>query len=138
MAIFTDSEEWKKVILGFFQKVQDDKEMMEKIKKVGVMRFDWKNPACRLVVDPFVDDKEKGLRWGDSESSVNVTMTQDVDVSHEFWCGKVNTIVAMATGKIKSTGDVTKLMKLLPALTPLQNMYKEYLQSEGFSKYILK
>ena len=53
------------------------------------------------------------------------------DDGHAFWLGELNMALALAKGKVKVTGPISKIMKLLPAMRPAFPKYKAFLSERG-------
>jgi hypothetical protein len=53
------------------------------------------------------------------------------DVCPAFWMKDLSLPVALAMRKIKSRGNIAKIMKLLPVLKPAYEMYPEYMKKFG-------
>jgi hypothetical protein len=58
-------------------------------------------------------------------------------VFNKFWQGRVNLMMATIGGKIKTKGPVTDMFTLVPALTPVYDLYVETLKEAGFNDLIV-
>jgi hypothetical protein len=67
----------------------------------------------------------------------DVVMTMKADVSHAFWHGKVNLVAALAKRDIVASGPIPKILKLLPAIAPLYQMYPALLREKGLGSLVL-
>jgi hypothetical protein len=65
-------------------------------------------------------------------------MSMKADVAHEFWHGKVNLMAALARKKIIAKGPMPKILKLLPAVTPMYEMYPRILHQIGRDELIIR
>lgn len=60
-----------------------------------------------------------------------ITMELSGDTIHNFWLNKVNLPVALATRTIRSRGPIPKVLKILPYLKPVYELYPEYCVKYG-------
>ncbi|MGD0276871.1 MAG: hypothetical protein ABSB79_12620, partial [Syntrophales bacterium] len=68
----------------------------------------------------------------------DVTSINDDEIFNKFWQGKLNLIMAMTKGQVKSTGAVTKMLKVLPKIGPVYKMYAESLKEAGREDLVIK
>jgi len=59
------------------------------------------------------------------------------DTAHLYWLGKVNFIMATATGKIRTEGNVGSVIKLVPVLGPLFKAYADFLKDNGMAELLV-
>jgi putative sterol carrier protein len=69
------------------------------------------------------------LEPGPVESEITLEMA--ADDGHAFWMGELNMALALAKGKVKVQGPISKIMKLLPAMRPAFPKYKAFLDEKG-------
>ena len=62
-----------------------------------------------------------------------ITMELSGDTVHAFWLKKLKLPVALATRKIKSKGPIPKVLKILPFLKPVFELYPQYCQKHGLA-----
>jgi hypothetical protein len=65
-------------------------------------------------------------------------MSMKADTAHAFWHGKVNLISALARKEIVAQGPIPKILKLLPAVEPLYQVYPVLLKEKGYGDLVLK
>jgi putative sterol carrier protein len=85
-------------------------------------------------IDAFITLELKGSikdSYGPPTVKVDVTSVNDDVIFNQFWQGKVNLMMAMTKGQVKAQGAVTKMLKLLPKISPIYKMYTESLKEAG-------
>jgi len=126
MAIFKNTEYLYEVLGGFWKALYDKPEFNTLLKESGVqIKFEISDPSAILWVGP------DGVEFGDQNLKADVTMQLAGDVCHAYWKKDLSLPVALATRKIKSKGNIAKVMKLLPVLKPAYEMYPEYMKKHG-------
>ena len=144
MAYFKDANECEEVLGGFFkmisEKVKGGDEMLTGIvnalKEKGlIIKFIWKEPEMTLILDPNQDPF--GVLINDDSIDPVATFTLTSDTAHEFWHGKVKLARALTTKKIVAKGPIPKVLKLLPIIEPLYEVYPKYLADIGREDLVL-
>jgi putative sterol carrier protein len=126
MAIFKNTEYLYEVLGGFWKALYDKPEFSTLLKESGVqIKFEISDPSAILWVGP------DGVEFGDQNLKADVTMQLAGDVCHAYWKKDLSLPVALAMRKIKSKGNIAKVMKLLPVLKPAYEMYPEYMKKHG-------
>jgi len=134
MGLFKSSEEFEKVLAGFFRRVGETPDVAEKLLASKlVIRFTYTDPDVVIVVDCSGDNIE--VRTGDTDSRAEVDMSMSADIAHKFWFGKVNLMAALTRKQMVAKGPIPKILKLLPAIKPTYAMYPEYLDENGYGEY---
>ena len=78
------------------------------------------------------------VTYGPCDVKPDATTTQNDDIFNKFWQGKLNLMVAMTTGKVKASGAMTKMLKLLPKINPIYKYYVEVLKEIGREDLVIK
>ncbi len=134
MGMFKTSEEFEKVIVGFFQLVADTPLIADKLlQSKMVIRFKYSDPDLTVVVD-CAGDKAL-VKPHDTTTQAIVEMTMSADIAHRFWFGMVNLTKALTRKEMVAKGPIPKVLKLLPAIKPSYAMYPQYLDANGFEQY---
>ena len=134
MGLFKNSEEFEKVLAGFFRRVGEAPDVAEKLLASKlVIRFTYTDPDVVIVVDCSGDKID--VRAGDTDSKAEVNMSMSADIAHKFWFGKVNLMAALTRKQMVAKGPIPKILKLLPAIKPTYAMYPEYLDENGYGEY---
>jgi len=134
MGMFKTSDEFEKVIVGFFQLVGNTPLIADKLlESKMVIRFTYTDPDLVVVVDCSGDKAE--VRANDTETKAVVEMSMTSDIAHRFWFGMVNLTKALTRKEMVAKGPIPKVLKLLPAIKPSYAMYPQYLDANGFGQY---
>jgi putative sterol carrier protein len=123
MPVFKDTNNLYEVLGGFWKALYEKPEFSNSLKESDVqIKFEISDPNATLWVGP------DGVEFGDQPLKADVTMQLGGDVCHAFWMKDLSLPVALAMRKIKSKGNIAKIMKLLPVLKPAYEMYPEYMK----------
>ena len=134
MAVFENQEDFKEVIVGFFNLLGDTPQVADKLlASKMVIRFIYSDPDLAVVVDCSGDKMD--VRPDDMDTKVIVEMSMKADIAHKFWFGKVNLTMALTRRQMVAKGPVPKILKLLPAIKPSYAMYPKYLDDNGYAQY---
>lgn len=135
MGAFRDTAHLYKVVGGLFDRVKADPEVARKL--LGgrlVVKFLYRDPEGEVTVD--LTGPEIAYDLGPSKRRPDVEIRSSADTAHTFWSGKLNVPIAMATGKVKAKGSMTKALALLPALKPVFAMYEKTLRDLGETRML--
>lgn len=134
MGMFKTTEEFEKVIVGFFNLIGNTPIIADKLlESKMVIRFIYTEPDLVVVVD--CSGEKANVRPHDTETKALVEMTMTADIAHRFWFGMVNLTKALTRKEMVAKGPIPKVLKLLPAIKPSYTMYPKYLDENGFEKY---
>ena len=67
----------------------------------------------------------------DPATPTEITLEMAADDGHKFWLGELNMALALAKNRVKVSGPISKIMKLLPAMRPAFPKYKVFLEERG-------
>jgi len=90
----------------------------------------YSDPDCSMLVDATVDPPVVTMN-PDPARETEISLAMAADDGHDFWLGNLNMALALAKGKVKVTGPISKIMKLLPAMRPAFPKYKVFLEERG-------
>ncbi|MDD3249840.1 MAG: SCP2 sterol-binding domain-containing protein [Smithellaceae bacterium] len=76
--------------------------------------------------------------YGPTDAKPDAVTTQNDDIFIKFWQGKLNLMMAMTKGQVKSSGAVTKMLKLLPKIGPVYKLFAETLKEAGREDLVIK
>jgi len=76
--------------------------------------------------------------FGPTDIKPDAMTTQNDDIFIKFWQGKLNLMIAMTKGQVKSSGAVTKMLKLLPKIGPVYKLFVETLKDAGREDLVIK
>lgn len=101
----------------------------EKMKEYGVSyKYVISEPNGYLYVDP-----EMVITGSEANKDAVITMELSAETIVKFWTKKLSLPVALATRKIKSKGPIPKVLKMLPALKPVYEIFPEYCTKHNVS-----
>ncbi|MFX1482051.1 MAG: SCP2 sterol-binding domain-containing protein [Promethearchaeota archaeon] len=140
MPSFESKEQFMNVFNKFWVKAREHTEIMEKLTNSKVVvRFDVEDPEVHMTIN-FRDpgpNGEIGTLTFDSDVEPEISVWSKSETTNKFWQGKLNTTVAMATGKVKLQGSVSKALGLLSKIKSLYSVYPEVLKEEGLDQMLL-
>ncbi|HDH09661.1 MAG TPA: hypothetical protein ENF84_01845, partial [Chloroflexi bacterium] len=135
MPYFRDTEHLYEVMRAFFERVQQEEEIVERLVEADlIIRFNYRDPEGTITID--LTKKPIAVHFGPSDIVADVEMTSSADTSHLFWLGRLNVPRAIATRKIVARGSVPKALKLLPAIKPAFDIYPQVLRELGYEELI--
>jgi hypothetical protein len=130
VAGFADEDELYRYIGGIFETALKDPALQPKLAGTGlILRMQCTEPDSALVIDLPGGVVYKG---SDPQApAAAATMAMSTETGNAYWQGKVNLTFAMARGKVKVEGSVTKLVQLAPLSKRLFPVYVERLRADG-------
>ncbi len=143
MSVFKDSKQFYGTVGELMDRAKKDPNIGPKIAKGGVIiQFVYHDPEAMTTINAKDKPTQPGafcdIIHGPCNLKPDIIMTMKADVSHAFWHGKVNLVSAIAKKDILVQGPLPKVLKLLPAVTPLYKMYPVLLKEKGLDKMIMK
>jgi putative sterol carrier protein len=127
MATFKDTNHMYEVLGDLWNYVIKETEFGAKLKEYEVTyKFIIKDPDGYLFVS-----HDEVITGADANRDGVITMEMSGDTVHKFWLKKVNLPVALATRKMKSKGPIPKVLKMLPYLKPVYELYPKYCEQYG-------
>lgn len=143
MGVFEDASHFYACVGELMDRAKMDPRVGPKIAKSGlVIQFRYTDPEAVTTVNARDKATQPGafvdVIHGPVEIKPDVTMSMKADLAHAFWHGKVNLLSALAKKEIVADGPIPKILKLLPAVEPLYQIYPALLQELGYGDLILK
>ncbi len=138
---FRDVDELRAVMDALFSLLSHDPEIGPALRDADVpQRFVFTDPDAILDVAAAPAGGDGALRWtweGDAPWQPVVTLRMRSDVANRFWQGKLNPVLAAATGKIRSEGDLRQATRLAPVLKPAYPRYRTMLAERGLDHLLV-
>ncbi len=134
----TDIEQLYKGISGLFGSLDQLPDVKRKVLKTNLLlELCYHDPEGLVVVD--ATGSEIKIHLGECPEGLEpeVKLMMSSDTAHLFWLGKINFIMATATGKIKTDGNVGGVIKLVPVLGPLFKAYADFLRNNDMAELIV-
>lgn len=137
MAVFKDSKQFYECVGELMNRAAKDPNVGPKIGKSGsIIQFKYSEPEAMTTINARDKATQPGcfidVFHGPSNLAPDIVMSMKADVSHLFWQGKVNLIEAIGKKQmVIEKGALPKILKLLPAITPLFKLYPVLLKEKG-------
>jgi hypothetical protein len=137
MAVFKSYDELYTYFSRLYDEAKGDARVAPKIKASNlVIQFRYDDPNAVVTINAAAPPTQDGayfdVLWGDDTGlKPDVQMSMKADVAHQFWHGKVNLMAALARRQIIAKGPIPKILKLLPAVEPMYEMYPQILRTMG-------
>jgi len=133
MAVFKDYDELYTCMGRLYDEAKRDSRIAPKIKDSHlVIQFRYDEPNAIVTINAAAPPSQDGayfdVLWGDTGLKPDVEMSMKADVAHKFWHGKINLMAALARRQIIAKGPIPKILKLLPAVEPMYEMYPRLLR----------
>jgi len=131
MATFANAQQVYDTIGMFLDQITKDPELGPKFVAADTsFLVQYTDPDCSMLVDATVDPPVVTMN-PDPATETEISLAMAADDGHEFWLGKLNMALALAKGKVKVSGPISKIMKLLPAMRPAFPRYQAFLTEHG-------
>lgn len=129
MAVYKDTEQMYEILGGLWRQLIEHPENGRKFKDSGLtIKYNLSDPAGTLWITT------ESVLTGSQALKADVEMTLAGDTAHKFWLKELSLPAALAKKLIVSKGSLTKVMKLLPLLKPLHEMYPAACDKYGLPK----
>ena len=144
MTVFKDYDELFACMGRLYDEAKRDSRIAPKIKDSNlVIQFRYDEPRAIVTINAAAPPSQEGayfdVLWGDDIGlKPDIEMSMKADVAHSFWHGKINLMAALARRQIIAKGPIPKILKLLPAVEPMYEMYPNILHQIGRDELIIK
>jgi hypothetical protein len=144
MTVFKDAEELRQILGVLYDQAKCDNRIAPKIRDSRlVIQFRYDDPVGIATINAASSPTQEGayfdVVWGDDTGlKPDIEMSMKADVAHHFWHGKVNLMAALTRRQIIAKGPIPKILKLLPAVEPMYEMYPRVLRELGREDLIVK
>jgi hypothetical protein len=137
MAVFKDSKQFYECVGELMNRAAKDPNIGPKIGKSGsVIQFKYSEPEAMTTINARDKATQPGcfidVFHGSTNLPADIVMSMKADVAHAFWQGKVDLVGAIAKKQmVIEKGSLPKILKLVPAITPLFKVYPALLKEKG-------
>jgi hypothetical protein len=132
---FSSTEELYKVMVGFLREMASDPGLAPRFSAARVsFRVEHTDPEASILVDCTQNPPTVHAPALERESDVQLAMS--ADDGHLFWLGELAVMPALATKRVTVSGQMVKMMGLLPAMEPAFKKYRAYLEANGYADKI--
>lgn len=129
MESYKDKQHMYDILSDVWNHALNETELGDKLSEYEVTyKFDIKDPDGYLYISP-----EGVITGNDANKDAVITMELSAETVHQFWLNKINLPVALATRKIKSKGPIPKVLKMLPYLKSVYEIYPEFCKKHGLA-----
>ena len=131
MATFANAQQVYDTIGSFLDQLTKDPEIGPKFVAADTsFLVKYTDPDCAMMMDATVDPPVMTMNPHPS-TETEITLEMGADDGHQFWLGNLNMALALAKSRVKVSGPISKIMKLLPAMRPAFPKYKAFLEERG-------
>ena len=123
MAVFKNREMMEKIFEEIFNEIMLETELGIKLKQDSIsVLYKITDPDVSMYIDG------NGVIFGKAAEAKRPAISENMsgDTAHNFWLKKLDLPKALASRQIRAKGSATKLLRLLPLLRVVQEVYPEY------------
>lgn len=120
MSVFSSQEQAEKVFDRLFSILAADEQFTGRLRASGLsLRLNHSKPDVELNISA------DGVRLGHDPDAgkPSITISFTCDTAHKLWLGQILVPVALATGKMRIRGGVSKVLEIVPLLQPAFDRY---------------
>jgi hypothetical protein len=142
MGGFRSEEEFRKVFETIFELMNEHPEVGRALRDAHAPhRFEISDYGLEFnVTDADLADEDQGryLRWcwGPPDWEPVITLKMTSEVANRFFQGKENVAIAVAMGRVKLRGPLSRILQMAPVTKPIHPVYREWLRAEGYDHLI--
>lgn len=143
MGTFKSADELRLYIGKLYDEAKCDSRIASKIKDSGlIIQFRYEEPHGVVTMNTPSPPTQPGayfdVLWGENTGlKPDVEMSMKADIAHQFWHGKINLMAALARRQIIAKGPIPKILKLLPAVEPMYQIYPRLLREMGRTDLVI-
>ncbi len=113
-----------------FEAVKSEPEKLESITSSNlVLRINTHTPKAEILVDGRQPPLE--VFFGERPGAANIEIEIAADLLHNMWLGKVSTRESFFSGKIKTRGNMLKMMRLTELFYECEKAYPAIVAKYG-------
>ena len=137
MGLFRDTEEMYEIYASLFDLLGRDSWIGLRLANAGlVVRFRLSDPDGMVTLNMRDKPMRSGMYvdyvLGECAIEPDVVFEASSDFSNRFLQGKANIIRALITGQIRAKGRTEKILKLIPVIKPVFEIYSRLLREKGW------
>ncbi|MBP7737680.1 MAG: SCP2 sterol-binding domain-containing protein [Spirochaetes bacterium] len=134
MKYWKDSQEAVTAIKKMWDLIGENQELREAAKKVNqLILFDYSvdEPNCGV----WFDCRDGGYTVGTGipSDTPDLTMSCSLDDAHLSWMDQLNPVIAITRKRVKVKGNATGMLRLVPKLKIVKEIYKKALTDLGMA-----
>ena len=137
MAYFESADQLYEILGTFLGQITKEPDMRVKfVSSDTSFLVTYTDPVCSILVD-CTEDPPRVLNNPPAGTPAEINLSMSADDGHLFWMGKLNMTIALAKKKVKVSGPMSKMMKLLPAMRPAFPRYRAFLEANGHADKVV-
>jgi putative sterol carrier protein len=126
MTVFDTKEQAVGVFTQLFELLLQDETFSNRVRDSGLtLRLVQSKPDFVLHIS------NDGVKLDDTDTPAALTIKMTSDNAHALWSGNLLMPLALATGKIRVRGSVTKMLEFQPLLQPAFDRYPQIAVEAG-------
>jgi hypothetical protein len=135
---FRSEDEFKQVFEQIFRLMNEHPVVGKTLRDARAPhRFDIADFGVEFNVthaDPAEEAEGRYLRWcwGPPDWEPLITLRMASEVANRFFQGKENIAIAVAMGRVKLRGPLSRILELAPVTRPIYPVYREWLKANGY------
>jgi putative sterol carrier protein len=127
MPIYETTAQAEQVFGTLFKILVEDDKFATSLRESGLTaRLLHKKPDCDIFISP-----DEVLLGEAVPESASITIKMSCDTAHSLWMGTLMMPTAVATGKVRVRGRVSKVIEFVPILQPAFERYPEIAAASG-------
>ena len=143
MTVFSSAAEMQTYLGRLYDQAKCDSRIAPNIRASQlVILFRYRDPDAVVTINASSPPTQPGamfdVLWHEENVlKSDIEMSMAADVAHQFWQGKINLMAALARKQIVARGPIPKILRLLPAVAPMYDMYPQILRELGREDLVL-
>ena len=131
--VFSDAAHFYAVMNEVFDAVKREPEKLESITSSNlVIRIKTVNPTAEVLIDGRQPPLE--VFFGARPGAANIEIELEADLLHHMWLGNVSTRESFFSGKIKTRGNMLKMMRLTELFYECEKAYPAIVTKHGLPR----
>jgi hypothetical protein len=125
MPIFSSAEQAKRIFSTLFHILLEDETFVSKMTAANLdLHLIQTKPDVELHVS------RHGVHDGPPEQRAAIRIKMSCDTAHALWSGDLLMPLAVATGRVRIKGNVSKVLEFVPILQPAFDQYPKIIAEE--------
>ena len=130
MGYFANADEVYKYVGGVFRAAAENEQVGPKMAAADVdLQIYYSDPDSTLTIR--MHEPSLKVEDGGDDPGADIKLYMPADIADKYWRGEYNLAVGLAKGRVKVSGPIAKIMRLLPAMRPAFPRYRAFLEARG-------
>jgi hypothetical protein len=126
VTVYQSSAQAEEVFVALFNVLVEDGTFVDRMRAGGLsLHLIQTHPDVELHVDA------EGVHTGPPAAPSAITMRMRSDTAHAMWMGNLLMPLAVATGRVRIRGSVSKVLEMVPLLQPAMDRYPALATAAG-------